>query len=59
VDHLAVSRAGYTVDPEGFTLGVQQRSDVEVTFAPTREGASAGTLTISSDDPDTSSPKSP
>ena len=53
VTYLLASGAGYTVDPEGFILGAQQRSDVEVTFAPARAGASAGTLTIASDDPDT------
>jgi len=55
VDHLAVSGADFSAEPEGFVLGVQQQRDVEVSFFPTRAGSGSATLTIVSDDPDTPS----
>jgi len=57
VDHLAVSGADFSVEPEGFDLGVQQQRDVEVSFFPTRAGPGSATVTIASDDPDTPSAK--
>jgi hypothetical protein len=49
---LAVSDAAYGVDGSGFALQPNGSRDVEVLFAPDREGPIEAELTITSDDPD-------
>lgn len=52
VTNITSDQAVFSVDPTGFTLGVGESQEVEVTFEPDSEGAITGTLTITSNDAD-------
>ncbi|MEE9270307.1 MAG: choice-of-anchor D domain-containing protein, partial [Candidatus Krumholzibacteria bacterium] len=53
VSGVSIDNVEYSVDPTGFVLAPSQTKVLVLTFAPVSVGPIAGTLTVSSDDPDT------
>jgi hypothetical protein len=53
VGAVSIDAADFSADPAPFALGVEESKTIEVTFRPGQPGASAGLLTLTSDDPDT------